>query len=243
MKHTIALILLSILMISGLAMAKDIPSDLQAAPGGPLISGDSARQTCQIGNYDFDGIFAYINDGDLWGNESYKLMIGPDDLCPNCPAGFTVETVYMVISFNEEDVPSEFTVTADIEEAVWDGECWAPGPQVALSEAVTFTIDTPGAHAIPIPIVTPCLEREFNYGIGVQFLTAFPEAMRPRYTFDAEEPTFCTSWGFWEGATDWVRILEFIGEGDILIWADADCCENPVNTESRTFGEVKSLFR
>ncbi len=243
MKHTLPIILLSCLLISGLAVAKDVPRDLQAVPGGPIISGDSAKQTCQIGNYNFDGIFFWLGANYLWGNESYKLIVGPEDLCPNCAEGLTVETVTMVIIFGDEDVPSEFTVSADIEEAVWDGECWAPGPQVALSDPVTFTIDVAGVHALEIPIVTPCLERGFNYGIGVNFLTAFPEAMRPDYTFDVDQPTFCTSWGLWEGATEWERILEIMDVSDLLIWADADCCENPVGAESRSFGEVKSLFR
>ena len=54
MKHTLPVILLSCLLISGLAVAKDVPRDLQAVPGGPIISGDSAKQTCQIGNYKSD---------------------------------------------------------------------------------------------------------------------------------------------------------------------------------------------
>lgn len=243
MKLTTALILMSCLLMTGLAMAKDIPSDLQAVPADPQISVTGAKQTCQIGNYDYQSVYYWFEANALWGNESYKLIVGPENLCPNCASGLTVEFVNMVLLFGDEDVPSEFTVTADIEEAVWDGECWAPGPQIALSDPVTFSVDTPGVHSISIPIVTPCMERGFNYGIGVQFLTTFPEDKRPEYTFDNDAPTFCTSWGLWEGETEWERICEIWDVGDLLIWADADCCENPVNTESQSFGDVKSLFR
>lgn len=243
MKLTTAIILMSCLLLTGLAMAKDIPSDSQAVPADPQISVTGAKQTCQIGNYDFGGIWYFSGANNIWGNESYKLIVGSEDLCPNCPAGFTVETVNMVVFFDDLDVPSQFTVSADIEEAVWDGECWAPGPPVAVSDPMTITIDTAGANLISIPIVTPCMERGFNYGIGINFLTAFPETMRPDYTFDYDAETFCNSWGLWEGETEWVRLLEFQGLGDLLIWADADCCENPVNSEAKTFGDVKSLFR
>jgi len=69
--------------------------------------------------------------------------------------------------------------------------------------------------------------------------------MRPEWTFDMTEFTSCNSWGLWEGASDWVRILEIAGysTGDLLIWADAVCCENPVEVDQKTFGDVKSLYR
>jgi len=31
--------------------------------------------------------------------------------------------------------------------------------------------------------------------------------------------------------------------GDLQIWADALCCEDPVSTDTRSFDAIKSLFR
>jgi len=245
MKFTMVLFLFSSLLISGLALAENVTGELQAVPADPVLHSTASLPDCQVGNYDFTGIFYWVGGNNLWGNESYKLIIGPEDQCPNCPLGFTVQNIYMVLYFSDEDVPATFTVSADIEEAVWDGECWSPGSQVALSESVVFTINTAGIHTIAIPIDVPCLGSGFNYGIGVHFETPFPENMRPEWTFDMTEFTSCNSWGLWEGASDWVRILEIAGysTGDLLIWADAVCCENPVEVDQKTFGDVKSLYR
>jgi hypothetical protein len=220
-----------------------MPVGPKAIPADPIISTTSADQVCQVGNYDFATTYFWIPGNNLWGDESYKLIFGPENICPNCVSGFTVETIHMLILFGEEDVPYQFTVTGDIEEAIWDDECWAPGPQVALSDPITFAVDTRGYYTLDIPILTPCMELGFNYGIGVNFQTAFPESQRPTWLYDNDGPTFCSSWGLWTGESAWVRLLEVLNVGDLLIWADADCCDNPVDAESRSFGDVKSLFR
>lgn len=247
MKSTIVLLLLSSLLVSGLALAKEMPGDWQAMPMGPSSSIPASRQDCQVGNYGIETYYIW-SDGDepgnwLWGDEIYMLMFDSEDICPTCDQGFTVEMVYMMIYFQDIDVPAEFTVSGGISETVLNGTDWWPGAPIATSDPVTFSVTEPGQFLLEIPINTPCLQKGYHYGLTVEFPMPFPEEMRPDYMFDIESYDLFTSWGIWPGQPEWIQYSQLDGVGNVAIWADAICCEAPVTVEKSTFGRIKSLYR
>lgn len=55
-------------------------------------------------------------------------------------------------------------------------------------------------------------------------------------------PTACTSFNDW-GSGWHDLVVDFGFPGNLVMWADAMCCEDPIAQERRTWGDVKSLFR
>jgi len=95
-------------------------------------------------------------------------------------------------------------------------------------------------YDIAIPITAPCATVNDAQFIAVYFLNdndsqffGLPISAPPSLCFNYND------WG--AGYNDVVDAYGFAG--DILMWADMECCAAPVATESTTFGSIKSLFR
>jgi hypothetical protein len=77
----------------------------------------------------------------------------------------------------------------------------------------------------------------------VHFVGFDPAGEVNLYTDDI--PVGCTSWINENDGSGWVDLVNgppgFPGE--LLIFGNVNCCEEPVATEDRTWGDVKSLFR
>jgi len=139
-------------------------------------------------------------------------------------------------------VPVDFDARVDFEEAIWDDalQCWFPGPEICVSSIFTVSITDPGHYAITLPMDTPCACAEFGYwyGISFEFMTAFDSS--PDLISD-QFPVGCTSWN--DYGAGWEDLLDFGLPGEINLYADIICCENPVPAEKNTWGEIKAMFR
>jgi hypothetical protein len=206
-----------------------------------MVLGETRRQACQVGNLN---PMAWLIGDWISGNEGYKYHFFPRPQCP-CPVGFHLEMVYIKLNFGPEDVPSVFDVYVDLEEAVWNdlAGCWYPGPEVCTSEVHTVQIDTAGVWDIGIPIgdQCPCASKHYQYLLSFHIVTQFPPTQRPDATSD-EFPVGCTSWN--DLGFGWMDVVQEFGwPGEILIWGDVECCELPVQSETDSWGTVKSLYR
>jgi hypothetical protein len=181
----------------------------------------------------------------IYGDEEYAYFFEAASTECSCPLGFHLDTVHMLVQFEAEDLPSVFEAYSDLTDAVWNPVtlCWEPGETFCTSLTYAFEITEPGIYdlAVPIHAECECAFLDYGYFLSFHFVTAFDPAQRPDAIADAQ-PLGCTSfnnYGFgWE---DLVTVYGWPGE--ILIWADASCCEEPVASEPRTWGGVKKLYR
>ncbi len=163
--------------------------------------------------------------------------------CSSCAEGLLISEVHILLSFGPEDVPVTFEISADVEEIIWDdaSQCNIPGGQICASDITTITINSEGLYDISIPVNCDCLPMISSYALGLFFHTDFTSTGFPNLVIDAS-PVGCTSWNDWgDGWNDLVTNFGFPGE--LSIFADVDCCEDPVANESHSWDEIKSMFR
>ncbi len=189
--------------------------------------------------------------GWLVGDEAYKYLFNPAEDHPenllDCPTGFQLLSIGMVLDFPDDlDYPHVFMAYGDLESAVWDEvlECYVPGAEECTGPLTTFTINGPGSRVIEL-LMPDCACANiygpggvsYNYMLSVHFVGPVTADILT----DAF-PVGCTSWnnyGF--GWDDLVIDIGFPGE--LLMFGNVTCCDEPVATEGKTWGDVKSLFR
>lgn len=237
------LILVSLcLLVAGGALAAEKTVTITPISGNPIsIEQAGAAGVCVMGNLNSP---AYTITDWIWGAESYKYLFDAEQpLCANCPAGFKVEQVHFYMNFGPEDVPASFDCFVDFEETVWDPTlgCFLPGPVICASQPYTVTIDQAGFYDIGLPLPyesCPCAYFGYKYALGMTFLTAFDSF--PDAVTDAI-PVGCTSYN--DYGAGWFDLQDFGWPGELSMYADIVCCENPVDDVNDTWGGVKSLFR
>jgi len=190
---------------------------------------------CLVGNL-YSPYFAI--PGWLIGLESYMYMFDAEESACACAAGFAVEAVHMYLQFEGAE---SFDMSVGFNEAVWDpaSGCWVPGPEICRSPIYTVAVDNPGLYDIVLPVECECAFFGYWYGISVNFESSF--AVSPDIITD-NVPLGCVSWNDYGGG--WEDLNSVYGfPGELSIYADVVCCQNPVADEANTFGGVKSLFR
>ena len=226
---------LCVLLAASSALADKIPTikkldDLEIQE---LNLGAPGRQ-CLMGNLNPP---AYAITDWIIGNEGYKYLFWPPDYC-QCP-GFFLDTVHMYI---QTDGPVNFDAYVDLEDAEWDDDtqCWVPG--IVDCESPIYSIDIPSDGLWDIGLPMPedncdCAYMEYWYFIGFYFIT---ELVADAVTDNI--PVGCTSYNnFGSGWVDLVTTYGFPGE--LIMYADVHCCEEPVPAIPETWGGVKSLYR
>jgi len=182
----------------------------------------------------------------LVGDEAYKYLINPSADLPNCPVGFQLLSIGMVLEF-PADLPDPYFFFAygDLETAVWDEVlgCYVPGAEECTGPLTTFFVG-PGTWVIELPM--PECACAYIYGPGgVPYMymlsVHFVGPVTANLVTD-EFPVGCTSWNNkGDGWVDLVNDSNFPGE--LIIYGDVNCCDEPVATEEKSWGDVKSLFR
>ena len=191
-----------------------------------------SRQACEVGNTNSPSYI--LTGGSPVG--AYSLAFDPDLSCGVCPVGFRILNVHFV--FRTTD-PCQVTaaVNLSIPDYPDSPDCPTPGTVVCASSSSTFELTSAGAWEIILPIDCECAAMGSTYLLGVSILET--DCPGGSMYFDAAgEP--CTSY---IGEAD-VYYL-FGGSpipGNLVIWADADCCESPVAGETQTWGNIKGLY-
>ena len=241
--RTILLLALCGLLAAGAAEAGKVlqAERLDGGQAAELLAGGPTRQDCQVGNVN---PAAWVIGDWVFGAESYKYLFHAPETC-SCPVGIRLENIHLLMQFGEEDVPASFDASVDLEEAVWDDlvGCYYPGVALCTSQTYTVEIETAGLYDISLPIFDECAcaAKGFWYFLAFRFESTFGSTARPDLMAD-DVPLGCYSWndyGFgWQDL-----VVDFGWPGEIMMYADAACCEFPVAAEPRTWGGVKSLYR
>ena len=236
----LTIVLLALVLAAGAATA-DREVRVQRLDDGqvqPLI--DTPRQ-CVVGNLN---PIAWAVSGWFTGQEEYKYLFNAVECCP---VGFNVLYVHMALNFDETmTYPIVIEVYADLEDALWDDvlQCWVPGIEDCVSEAVSFTIDAPGSYDIAVPM-TGCecawvhdpTGAPYWYMMSLHFLNLFDARV-----LTDDFPLGCYSWNNW--GSGWYDLVLDVGfPGELIMWADVDCCEFPIAVEEKTWGQIKGLYR
>ncbi len=201
---------------------------------GVITDGDD----CLVGND--NGVF-YAVPNWIWGAETYTYLFDPLGTC-GCDVGFEIDAVHMIVQFGAEDVPQSFNAYAEVGAAVWNDQAmrWEPGPAHCTGPVTQIEITDAGLYDIVLPVDDcGCMELVHDYAISfnlVDFLASSIDAV----TDDVPEPG--SSWN--DYGLGWFDLVQDFGyPGNLLIWADADCCESPVAGEPASWGEIKSYYR
>ncbi|HEX9870729.1 MAG TPA: hypothetical protein VGC99_19465 [Candidatus Tectomicrobia bacterium] len=209
-----------------------LPVLVETVPG--LIQGD----VCTLGNVGAPG-FAIENF--LLPPEIYKLAIDPQNQCTACAMGFQVTSIHMVLRTSSA---CELTVEIDLEDAVFPEEpdCSAPGVVDCASGEYAVSLPAAGLWDIELPIECGCAFKQYIYMLGIRIVdTSCSDGSVPDLITDAM-PRLCANWNNF--GTGWTDLLAFFPTwpGDLLIWADATCCEDPVGTPDSSWGAIKSRY-
>lgn len=238
MRTLITIIL--ILGIAGVAAAErtvtttPLAAEVQHAGSTPLIA------VCTLGN---DATAAYAITDYIWGAESYATVFSAPPLSCDCAAGFTVDAVHFYMNFRAEDVPAAFDVAVSFHETYVDptSGCSVPGQVICTSPTYTVNITASGLYDISLPMgPCACAYFGYDYAVSISFPAAFPSTMRPDAVTD-DTPTGCTSWN--DFGSGWQDTYNAGFPGELVMYADVVCCNDPVADESTTWGSLKSLYR
>jgi hypothetical protein len=206
----------------------------------PIGSGGApARQDCYVGNINNA---EHVVSGWFAAPEEYKYVFDPvaiPDLgCLDCPGGFDVTTVHMLVRVPVEGCTLVMSVNVESAD-LSDPGCPMPGPVECESGLVTVHLD-PGATdwIVPVPIDCNCLSTDGTYVLGVWF----ESASCPVGLITDALPSACTSWN--NSGAGWVDLVTEAGfPGNIWIYADATCHQSPSPTEQTTWGTMKELYK
>ncbi|MCK9997359.1 MAG: hypothetical protein KAH56_13880 [Candidatus Krumholzibacteria bacterium] len=236
----IMLMLLCVVLITSGATAKEVVTVTQLDPAD-IPPRTSSPATEMVGNLN---AAYWLLGGWFAGQESYAYIFNPSEQV-TCNTGFQVISVHMYLDFEPADVPVTFEVYADLGSAVLDptSGCYVPGPEECTGTTYTVTIDVAGAYDISIPLDCECAYifdpsgAPYIYYLSMHYPTAFTA----RVVTDNIQAA-CMNYNDWgEGWADLDPY--FTTYGTINMYADVICCSDPVGTESRSWGDVKSLFR
>ena len=204
---------------------------LNIGPAGPA-------QACQVGNLNAP---AWAIPGFILPPEEYKLVFDPSATCGNCPMGFDVSTVHVLLQTSSA---CDIVMAVDVEEVTYsaDSLCLMPGPEWCNSGLFTVALPQAGVWNIGLPIDCPCLFTQNMFLLSFQ-IQSVSCATVPDLITDAGPPSLCTNWNNY--GTGWIDLVAtFTGwPGDLIFFADAECCSPPVPTEEKTWGQIKSLYR
>ena len=233
-------LLLACLTAGSIASAREIPTPVRVTDPQIRSLGESMTGTGTVGN---TNAAAWIIPDWFWGNEGYKILFNPAEQLA-CPLGFVLEAVHMVVDFDETMVPVTFDAWVDLESAVWDGACHVPGPEECVSQPRTVTIEAPGMYDLAFPIDCECayirnpVGAPYLYMLSVHF-----EGFFDMNLVADDLPTPCTVYNQWEGSGGWYDLYEsFSGAGNLLIYGDVVCCDDPVSAADLTWSQIKSLY-
>lgn len=228
---------LVLVMTASVAAADKAPviKQLEATEATPLDLGFyGPAQSCQVGN--LNPPYWAINNF-LFPPEDYKLTFDPLATCTICPMGFRVLNVHI---FLQTAGACTIVMSVDVEEAVYPTpNCPSPGPVWCASPLYQVNLPAAGLWNINLPISCDCLAMNRKYLLSVHFESA---TCTPALITDAGPAMLCTNWNNY--GTGWYDLLAAFPTwpGQLVFFADAECCSPPVPVEGKSWGAIKELY-
>ena len=195
---------------------------------------NSALQACQVGNLNSP---AWAINNFVLPPEEYKVAFDPLATCTVCPYGFKVTKNHVLL---QTTGACTIILSVDVEEVVYPTPgCTAPGAVVCSSPLYQVNLPAAGLWNIGIPITCECLTPMRKYMLSVHFEDA---TCTPALITDAGPAGLCLNWNNY--GTGW---YDLVGQfptwpGQLIMFADAECCTPPVPVDDKTWGAVKELY-
>ena len=216
------------------------PQPLERATATLIDLGPAGySQACQLGNLNPP---AWALGNFLLAPEEYKLVFDPKATCSVCPIGFIVTTVHFLVQTTEV---TDMICAVNVEEAIYPTSPDCPEPGQLLCQSGFFNVSLPGAGLwdVALPIACECYTMERTYLLSVHFeeVTSASGAV-PDLITDAGPALLCTNWNNY--GTGWYDLVAAhpTWPGQLVFFADAECCTPPVPVEGKTWGAIKDLY-
>ena len=104
--------------------------------------------------------------------------------------------------------------------------------------SLAANLPSAGLWDISLPLECACASPDYPYALTVSFESV--TGGTPDLVTD-NLPSNCVSWN--DFGSGWVDLVSGSGfPGNLKIWAEADCCEPPVETMKETMGDVKGRY-
>jgi hypothetical protein len=240
MRHSLLGVLIAIFVIAlagtVAATGREVTvTPIESSTPTPLLFGPTSSETaCQVGNLNPP---AWAISNFVLPPEEYKLAFDPLGTCATCQIGFSVSKIHALLQFA---AACEVTMSVDVEEAIYPSVgCPAPGPVLCGSLTYTVTVPAAGLYDIGLPLVCDCLDVNRSYLLSVHFLGA---TCTPDLITDAGPAATCRNWNNY--GAGWYDLFGAYPTwpGQLVFFADADCCSGPVPVNDTTWGAVKQLY-
>lgn len=224
------------------AAAGGKPRELRAVPlsGQPLTQLQAAPaplslDQCVVGNVNPP---MYTINNFLYPPEEYQLAFDPTTGCESCRVGFHVQQIHIALAF-----PSACSITlaANLTEPdlVTSPDCPPPASDLCDGQVYTVEIPAAGLYDVVLPVSCDCaFVQGFRYNLAVSFLSMVCNAS----LVTDQLPSLCTSWNNYGDGWDDLYATYQGWPGNLLIWGDVACCEEPVPVGGATWGAIKSLY-
>jgi hypothetical protein len=215
-----------------------VVKQLESTDAIPIMVGPAGpAQACQVGNLNPPAVAI---QGFILPPEEYKLTFDPRATCSVCPVGFDVHAVHIML---QTAGPCDIVMAVDVEEAAYPNSPTCPEPGALMCASGLFNVSLPaaGLYDISLPITCDCLTMDALYLLSfyVETVSCTPV---PDLVTDAGPASLCTNWNnFGPG---WYDLLAQYPTwpGDLIFFADADCCTPPVPVEESTWGAIKEKY-
>jgi hypothetical protein len=200
--------------------------------GGP----GSSTQPCITGNLNA-AAFAIV--GFAAPPEDYAYVFNPLVGCSSCAIGFRVNTIHIMLRTAQA---CDIVMAVDVENVSdLDPACPGRSPGLEKCNSGLFSVSLPagGLWDVALPIQCDCFLIDQLYLLSFEYVSSscLPE---PDLITDGL-PTVCTSWNnFGAGWLDLVTTFGF--PGNLLFYADADCCDFPIPVDPKSWGAIKALY-
>jgi hypothetical protein len=233
-----SMLVAAMLMLSAAAHAAQ---PLIVGGSGPVVTplGDKAgeKAVCALGNepdWDVDSGTYVSNHG---GPESYAMLIDPAT-CPTCGLGVGLETVYFVLRLQ---AAASFQLGIEVADAIdLGGGCYSPGAtQATRPPASVPSNGFAGGWIISIPWNPACLDPSRPYFVIMTFPETGSGVVGPYV--DSSGVTTCRSWR--NTGSGWTDVASAGFVGNMRIWTDVNCCNEPVPADDMNWGTLKTMFR
>jgi len=236
-----AFVLLLCVFWVGSALA-DRAANVRRIDGLEIPSHSDSQRQCLVGNLNEP---VYTVEGWFTAQEEYSYAFTAQDCCD---IGFTIQAVHIVMNFEEDALYpfEEFDIYAYLEKAVWDEgtQCWVPGDEECSSDVAFFNVDSPGILDLAVPIDDcDCAGVHDPAGAPLVYMATlyFPLPFDADIVTD-DAPVGCTSWGDW--GYGWVDLTTVPNiSGEIIMYAEVECCDTPVSTVDLPWGGLKKFYR
>jgi hypothetical protein len=188
---------------------------------------------CTVGN--LNPPYYAISDWAL-PPEEYKYVFNPMPNCGVCPVGYQVTQVHILL---QTAAANTLVMGVDLEDAVFpEGpDCPYPGPEDCFGGLYQVNLPGAGLYDVALPIECGCAFLNYTYLLSVHFQSATAAVD----LVTDNRPGSCTSWNDW--GQGWQDLFTYGFPGNLLIWADAVCCEPPISTDTETWSTLKGMFR